>query len=234
MWVKGYEYEENRYVVLEPEDFRRADVKASETIEILNFVEQAEIDPVYFEQPYYLAPMKNGEKGYALLREALRRSGRVPCVAYVVLSNRQHVAALIPQGDLLILDLLRFGYELRDASALNESGAVDRKAEIMEKELKMAQQLIEGMVEPWAPEKYHDQYRDELLAMIHRKVETGQTEAIGEPSEEPGAGKPAQVIDMLSVTQGEHRADRTGARQACRRAKAVHSACRGQKPARRP
>lgn len=195
--VKGFEYEEDKYVVLEEDDFKKANPKTTETIDILNFVEKTEIDPMFFEQPYYLGPLKNGEKGYVLLREALRRSGRV-AIANVVLSHRQHIAAVMPHEDLLVMELLRYGFELRDAGALELPDSKIKTADVRENELKMAETLIEGMVDEWTPDKYHDEYRDEIMKMIEQKIKTGQVENVEETPEQAG-GKGAQVVDMLSL-----------------------------------
>ena len=190
--VKGYEYEDGRYVVLGDEDFLQANVEATRTIDIVAFVDAAAIDPVYFDRPYYLAPTAQGEKGYALLRETLERTGRAG-IATVVIRTRQHLAALLPRGKALVLVLLRFAHELRGTKGLDLPDA-----KVSDKELAMAEKLVEGMVEEWDPEAYHDEYRDDLLALIERKVEAGETETVAEPIADDGAAEP-QVIDIMSL-----------------------------------
>ncbi len=193
--VKGYEYEKGVYVVVTDEDFRRANVKATETIEIVDFVRAEEVNPEYFDAPYHLEPREGGRKAYALLRETLRRAGYVG-IATVVIRTRQHLAALIPRDDMLLLELLRFAHELRDP------GEVDAPAESLEelgvssKEIDVAEQLVEAMVVRWDPARYHDKYRDDLLSLIRRKSEKGEVEAAAEPVE-PQAG--GEVIDIMSL-----------------------------------
>jgi DNA end-binding protein Ku len=198
--VKGYEYEDGQYVVVSPEDFKQANVKATQTVEILSFVDAVSIDPYYFETPYYLEPGKRGEKGYALLREVLRRTKRVG-IAQVVIRARQHLAALIPVDRLLILNTLRYPNELRPASELElpEAG----HAGISEKELKMAERLVEDMADAWDPKQYHDTYRDDLLARIKAKVKSGQTHVVTEEGEEAPEPRQtgAEVIDLVALLQ---------------------------------
>ena len=116
--VKGYEYEKGRYVVLTDEDFRRANVEATQTVDILAFVDQDKIAPMFFETPYYLAPDKRGHKGYALLRETLKQTGKIG-IANVVIRTRQYVAALIPVGNIILMNTLRYSNELRPADDLD-------------------------------------------------------------------------------------------------------------------
>jgi DNA end-binding protein Ku len=198
--VKGYEYEDGQYVVVSAEDFKQANVKATQTVEILSFVDAASIDPYYFETPYYLEPGKRGEKGYALLREVLRRTKRVG-IAQVVIRARQHLAALIPVDRMLMLNTLRYPNELRPASELElpEAGHTG----ISEKELKMAERLVEDMADAWDPKQYHDTYRDDLLARIKAKVKSGQTHVVtpeGEEAAEPRQTG-AEVIDLVALLQ---------------------------------
>lgn len=194
--VKGYEYEKGDFVLLGEEDFRKANVEATQTVEILDFVEAGEIPWTYFDKPYYLEPDKRGKKGYALLRETLKRTGKVG-IARVVLHTREHLAALIPQGDMLVLDLLRFHDELRDPAEFSVPGADLEELGVSPKELEMAQRLVESMVEPWEPERYHDRYREDLLQRIEEKVRAGQTHEIEAPPREEARPR-AEVIDLMS------------------------------------
>ena len=191
--VKGYEYEKGEYVPMTEADFQRANAEATQTIEITDFVDQADIDPVYYDKPYYLAPAKNAAKSYALLREVMRRTNTVG-IAKVVIRSRQHLAAVFPKQSALVIDLLRFAHEIRDASGLDIPGDVS----IGEKELKMGERLLEAMVDKWRPEKYRDDYREDLLALIKRGVQEGKTKVIDEtPPEAPK--RRAKVIDIMNL-----------------------------------
>jgi DNA end-binding protein Ku len=191
--VKGYEYEDGRYVVLSDEDFRRANVEASRTVEIVAFVDAQEIAPLYYETPYYLAPGKRGEKAYALLREALAKAGKVG-IATVVIRTRQYLAAVMPQDDLLVMNTLRYADEIRDAGELKLDLS---KARISAKEIDLALRLIKDMEEKWQPERYKDSYREDLLKRIEEKVKAGQTEELTPPAKEKAGG--AEVIDLMAL-----------------------------------
>src|SRR4030095_15398115 len=150
--VKGYEYEKGEYVALSEKDFRDANVEATQSIEIMDFVDAADISPLHYETPYYLEPLKNGRRAYALLRDVMKRTNRIG-IAKVVIRNRQRLAALIPQGPLLVLNILRYAHELRDPAQL-ELPQTRAKGEVSSQEIKMAEQLVENMVGEWSPEKY--------------------------------------------------------------------------------
>ena len=198
--VRGFEYEPDEYVVLSDEELRRANVEATESIEILEFVEREEIDPVYYETPYYVEPLKRGSKSYALLRAALERSGKVG-IARVVLRTRQRMAALLVREQVLVLDLLRYAHELRSLDEVQVPGPKSAKgAGVSESEIKMAQQLIEGMRGKWDPERFKDEYRDDVMALVRRKVKAGQTHTIVEP-EESEERRPArsEVMDLMPL-----------------------------------
>ena len=194
--VKGYEYEKGDYVLLGEEDFRQANVEATQTVEILDFVDAGQIPLTYFDKPYYLEPDKRGKKGYALLRETLQQTGRAG-IARVVLHTREHLAALIPLGEMLVLDLLRFQDELRDPAEFSVPTGDLEELGVSKKELDMARRLVESMVEPWQPERYHDQYREDLLHRVEDKIRAGETHEIEKPPKE--AARPtAEVIDLMS------------------------------------
>jgi DNA end-binding protein Ku len=195
--VKGYEYQDDKYVVLSEEDFRRANVEATKTVDIQAFVDLEEIPPLHFETPYYLAPGKRGEKAYALLRDALRKSGKAG-VATVVIRTRQYLAAVFPQDDVLVMDTLRYADEIREPSELGTAASA-LKAKAAPKELEMALRLIEDMTEKWQPEKYKDTYRNDLMARIKEKVKKGQTEEITEPEKGEKASAGADVIDLMAL-----------------------------------
>ena len=203
--VKGYEYQKGHYVVLAPEDFKRANPTATQTVEIVAFVRREEIPPAYFDTPYYLVPGKRGEKAYALLREAMKRADRA-AIANVVIVSKQHLAAVIPAGDMLVLDTLRFADEIRDASEFAFPPSSMAKAGVHERELDMASKLVESMSEPFDPTKYHDTYREDLLARVEDKVTHGETEIVPEPAKDTGRGGGAQVVDLVSLLQNSLRA----------------------------
>src|SRR5437588_5927507 len=191
--VKGYEYEKGKYVVLKEEDFRRADVEATQSVEIVEFVEIDQIDPIFYDKPYYLEPQKKGEKAYALLREALKKSGKVG-VAKVVIKTRQHLAAIKPEKTALVLELMHFAEELIDYNQLQIPGQLAIGA----KELDMATELIDRMTGKWDADKYTDEYKHALLDVINKKIEAGGEIAGPVPS---GKRKATNVIDLVSVLQ---------------------------------
>src|SRR2546426_5580593 len=195
--VKGYEYEDDKYVVLSSEDFRRANVEAAKTVDIQAFVDLDEIPPVYFETPYYLAPGKRGEKAYALLRDALKKAGKAG-IATVVIKTRQYLAAVIPQDDVLLMDTLRYADEIKEVDDLGiPKSALHAKA--TPKEIDMALRLIEDMSDKWQPEKFKDTYRNDLMARIKEKIKKGQTEEITEPEKGEKEKESAEVIDLMAL-----------------------------------
>ena len=198
--VKGYEYEKNRYVVLTEEDFRRANVEATQTIDILCFVQAEDIAPTFFETPYYLAPDKRGEKGYALLRETLKKTGQV-AIATVVIRTRQYIAAMIPWDDMMVLNTLRYANELRPTKDLDIPEKSLKAAGVTPRELEMAAKLVEEMSDKWKPAQYKDTYHDDLLQMIEKRIKAGKTEVITEPGKDGKEDKPgrAKVVDLMAL-----------------------------------
>jgi DNA end-binding protein Ku len=195
--VKGYEYEDDKYVVLSEEDFRRANPEASKTVDIMAFVDLADITPQYFETPYYLAPGKRGEKAYALLRDAMAKAGKAG-VATVVIRTKQYLAAVVPQGDALILNTLRYHNELKTAKDLDIPEKLEGHKP-SSKELDMALRLIDDMADDWKPERYRDTYHEDLMKRIEEKIKAGQTEEITEPEKEERATKGAEVVDLMAL-----------------------------------
>jgi len=219
--VKGYEYEKGDYVFLNDEDFRRANDAATQSIEILHFVDREDVPIYYFDTPYYLAPDRRGEKGYVLFREVLRKSGLL-AIATVVLHTRQHLAALLPLGDVLMMVTMRYADEIRDASDLPVPAGKSGKEAPDTREMQMASRLVADMTQEWEPDAYRDEYREDLLATIEDKIKSGKTHTL----EEPDAGrarKPAKVIDLMSMLQRsiEQRGD--GAKPAPRKKTAAKS-----------
>ena len=222
--VRGYEYEKGKYVVLSDEDLKRAAPEATQTIDIVGFVDLEDIDPLYFDKPYYLAPDAKGAKAYALLRETLRRTGKVG-IAKVVIRTRQYLAAVVAQGDALVLNLLRYEHELRKPSDLDlphgRQGVTDR-------ELDMAERLVEGMEEAWDPDEYKDDYRDDVMKLIEERVEAGELEGSTAPAPKPE--KPSgKVVDLMALLKRS--LDDGAARKPARKAPARKPAAR--KPAKK-
>ncbi len=196
--VKGYEYEKDRYVVLSDEDFRRANVKATQTIDIRAFVPGDEIPVEYYEAPYYLAPSGRGQKAYALLRETLKATGRV-AVAEFVLRTTPHLAVVAAHGRALMLDTLRFQDELRDASGLELPPEGLKSAGVAPKEVELAKRLVDDMTERWNPRQYKNTYHDDLMARVKQKIKEGKTSEITEPERAEGMRRSAQVIDLAAL-----------------------------------
>ena len=216
--VKGYEYEKNQYVVLSDEDFRRANVKASRTIDIKAFVPIAEIPAQFYETPYYLAPADRGEKVYALLRETLRASGRV-AVAQVVIRTVQHLAAVVPVGRALMLITMRYGDELRASRGFELPPESLKSAGVTPKEVDLAKRLVDDMTEHWDPAEFKDTYHEDLMRRIHEKIKSGETKEITKPGDEPAEPRSAQVIDLAallkkSLDQGGPRRKATDTRRS--------------------
>lgn len=198
--VKGYEYTPGEYVVLSEEDLRRANPQATQTIDILAFVDAGQVPLLYYDQPYYLAPGKGGDKVYALLRETLKETGKIG-IARVVIRIKQHLAALVCIGDTIVMQTLRYADEIRDAGELKIPSADSKTAAISDKELKMAMALVEGMSEDWDPERYHDTYREDVMALVEQKVAANETHSITVPSAERERAPSANVIDLVSLLQ---------------------------------
>jgi len=197
--VKGYESGTGKYVVLTERDFAEANPKATHQIDILDFVELAEIDPHYIDKPYVVVPSKFGKKPYALLREVLKRSGKAG-IAKLVLRTRQHLCAVIPHGKALSLLVLRFADELRDTSDLELPDENLKKIGITSKELEMAEKLVSGMVDKWRPERYRDDYRKDLLSLIHARAKAGEVNSVSKEQSKPARpSKSAKVVDLMAL-----------------------------------
>lgn len=190
--VKGYEYEKGKFVVLKEDDFKRVDIEATQAVDITRFVKLEEVNPIFFHKPYYMEPLKGGDKAYVLLREALEASGKI-AIAKVVIKTRQHLAAVKPQEKGLMLELMHFADELID---IEEFKLPATKA-VGKKELEMAKALIDSMSDQWKPEEYEDEYRGALEKVIEEKIEKGDQA----PPKPTGKRKPANVIDLVSVLQ---------------------------------
>jgi DNA end-binding protein Ku len=191
--VKGYEYEKGKFVVLGEKDFQRVDLEATQTVDIKDFVDVEEIDPMYFYKPYYLEPQKGGDKAYVLLRDVLSKTKKVG-IAKVIIKTRQYLAGVKALKHALVLELMHFGEELSDAEQLN----VPKKMEPGKREIDMAEALVKSMTSKWDPKKYKDDYRDALLEVIEEKVEAGGKEIEEKPKAKKTSSK---VIDLVAVLQ---------------------------------
>ncbi len=193
--VKGYQYEKGKYVALSEEDFRQANVKATQTIDIQQFTDQASIPPEYFETPYFLAPGKGGAKVYALLRDALKKSGKA-AVATFVMRGRQHLAMVHPNDNALMLNTLRFEEEVRSADDLD---LPTKSAGVTSKELAMAERLIDDMTGKWNPSEFKDTYSRDLLARVKEKIKARETHKLTPTEKTREPRQSAQVIDLMEV-----------------------------------
>jgi DNA end-binding protein Ku len=186
--VRGFEVQKGEYVVLKDEDFRKASPDASQSVEIVSFVRLDEIDPVLFDVPYYLEPERRGRHAYAILRDSLRRSGRVG-IARVVLRSREHLAALEPHGNALVIEMMHWADEVIAPTEL-EFPQTDGK--VAAAEMKMASMLIDSMTAKFDPGEFKDHYRDELVALIEAR-------AAGKPAPR-GKAKPRATTNVLDLT----------------------------------
>jgi DNA end-binding protein Ku len=202
--VKGFEVDEGHWVVVSDDDIRAANVEATQTIDVLAAVCASDIDPEYFDKPYYLVPEKAGRKAYAMLRATLAAEKRV-ALAKVVIRTRQHLAAIVPEGDALILELLRYPYELRGTADLDLPGTDLAEAGVTDAELALAKQLVQAIAGPFDPEapEYRDTYRDELLAVIRRKAEGGEVSVPAAPATAPGGGEVVDIVALLKRSLDE-------------------------------
>ena len=188
--VKGFEYERGRYIVLSDEDFEKVRIESTHSIDITDFVDLEQVDPKFFYKPYFLEAQKGGEKAYALLHKALSGTGKIG-IAKVVIANREYLAAVKPDGLFLVLELMHFASEVLTPEELNRP-----KTELNDKELKMAQALIDSMSSEWQPEKYRDAYRNAVMEMIEQKAKNKQL-----PAAAPAAPKATNVVDLVKVLQ---------------------------------
>lgn len=209
--VKGYELDEEEVVLLDDKDFERAAIEATHTVEIEDFVDVADIPVAYFDKPYILVPGKNGDKGYVVLREALRKTGMVG-IAKVVIRTRQYLAAVLPDGEALLLCVLRFASELRDPAQYDVPDQEMSAYKISSKEVDMATQLIKSMSAKWKPEKYHDEYSEKLITWIKKKAAAHGQVMVADTEKAPKpAGEIINIMDLLkrSVQESSRRVKTT-------------------------
>lgn len=216
--VKGIEWEDGQFVLLSPEEIAAAYPKTTQTIEIESFIPISEIPFVYLEKPYYTAPINRGAKVYALLREALSESGMVG-VAKVVISNKQHLALLMPCGPALILNLLRWGGEIRSWQSLDLPPLGVKEAGIREPELKMAKALIEDMTAHWSPDQFRDTFHEQVMKLVEDKAADGHVEEVEKIASE-AAKTTSNVVDLTELLARSLGAKR-GAANAARKPSAA-------------
>lgn len=231
--VKGFEVEKDQYVVLTPDEIKAALPRSTQTIDIEAFVDIGDVPPVFFHKPYYVSPAgKGGLKPFALLRETLQRTGKAG-IARVVISTKQHLAALVPQGHGLVLNLLRWEEEVRDTAGLPWP-AEDIK--VSTAELKMAEQLVDAMAGPWQPDLFHDEFRDKLMELVERKAREGGLRAVQPlPGEDVEDAPSAEVIDLTELLRRSLRGNSTPAPAPPRaRRSARREAANDEVPARAP
>lgn len=196
--VKAFEYEKGNYVVLEDEDIEAAAPEGHESVDLEAFVERDAITPTYYEKPYVLVPGKKADKGYVLLRETLRKTGRIG-IGRVVIRTREYLCAVLPQGDALIMNLLRYPQELVDPNDYRLPGAKPASARLTRAELEMAEKLVESMSAQWKPENYRDEYRERLGKVIEKRMKSkGVTRRIEEEAEVPEDAT-TNVVDFVSL-----------------------------------
>ncbi|MGS1007803.1 non-homologous end joining protein Ku [Achromobacter anxifer] len=229
--VKGVEYEDGQYVIISPDEIAEAYPRTTQTIEIQQFVEAAEVSFVYLERPYYVAPINKGQKVYALLRDTLVKSGKIG-IAKVVIQTKQHLAALIPMGDALVLNLMRWGDDVKSVEGLDLPKAGAKSMSPSASELKMAKMLVDEMSAEWDPAEYQDEFKAAIMGLVEQKAKAGKTETVIEPQEEAPAYAD-NVIDLTDLLQrslrggtskGRAKAEAKPAKKAAPRNSAVKKA----------
>lgn len=221
--VKGYEYQKGKFVIMDEKDFQKANPKATQSIDIEDFVLMEEVDPVYFDKPYFLVPQKGAEKGYLLLREALEKTDKV-AIGKIVIRVKQHLAMIMPRGKFLVLELLRFGHEIKeDKEVRSAEKLLTAKKNFSAKELQMAEALIDGMTSKWNPDAYKDTYYSEIKKAIQLKIKKGKGKKV-EEVEDDLPEETSNVIDLMPLLkkslEGRKTKKRTVKKKATRKAAA--------------
>ncbi len=236
--VKGIEYEDGQYVVLTPEEIAAAYPRTTQTIEMECFVNADDVPFVYLERPYYVAPINKGEKVYALLREALKQTNKVG-IAKVVIQTKQHLAVLIPCGPALVLNLLRWGGEIRSWEDLKLPPVGAKAAGLKDSELNMAKQLIGDMAGDWSADQFRDSFREEIMKLVEAKARAGETETVSKVESEPSSQRGADVIDLTELLKRSLQggkasapAKKTPAAKSAARKTATRAAAKKAAPAR--
>jgi DNA end-binding protein Ku len=229
--VKAFEYDKDSYVVLEPADIRNAAPESHETVEIDTFVPAEAVPPQFFERPYFLVPARKAEKGYVLLRETLKRTGRIG-IARVVIRTREYLCAVLPQGDALVLLLMRWPQELVSADSLSFPTGSAATHRISAAELKMAEQLIGSMSRDWQPKSYKDEFRERLTEVIQQRMKSkGVVAKKPLPEADEEAGTSTNVVDFMALLQQSLSSNK---RSPAKKAAAANDAVTGPKPKPKP
>jgi DNA end-binding protein Ku len=218
--VKGYEISSGQYVVIEPDELETLDPEATRTIDIEDFVDLEQIDPLFFDSNYYLVPDTRGEKAYRLLLEAMRDAGKVG-VARVVMRTKQYLVAVRPVDEALVMTTMNFADEVVGQEELE--GLPETKQKVSEKELRMAEQLIESLATDWDPTQYHDTYREKVLELIEQKAEGKEIVT------QPEAEKPAPVVDLMAALEASLAAARGESSDGDGKAKPAKKAAKARK-----
>ena len=213
--VKGIEYEDGQYVILSPDEIEAAYPKTTQTIEIETFVDASEIPFVYLDRPYYVAPINKGAKVYALLREILRKTGKAG-IARVVIQTKQHLAALIPLGPVLVLNLLRWGDEIRSFESLPLPAEGLKAANLTDREMKMGEQLVEDMSSTWDPQATTDSFKEQILRLVEEKVKAGKVESVTPLETTEPSVSSATIYDLTELLQRSLNKDKQPAKPAPR------------------
>ena len=206
--VKGIAYDDGKYVVISPEEIAAVYPRTTQTIEIQRFIDAKDIPFLFLERPYYVSPINKGQKVYALLREVLLKTGKV-ALAKVVIATKQHLAVLVPSGKALVLNLLRWGDEVKSPDGLDLPDAGIKGANISAAEMKMAEQLVKDMSGPWEPEDFKDEFRRAVMALVEKKVKAGDTETVIQPAED-APGDSAEIIDLMVLLQRSLKGKKNG------------------------
>jgi DNA end-binding protein Ku len=215
--VKAYEYSKGNYVVVDEKEIRKLAPEATESVDIETFVDQTSIDPMFFEKPYYLVPVKKAEKGYVLLREALKKTGKV-AIGRVVIRTRQYLAMMFPKDDALVLNLLRFPQEIVQPDEFAFPSGALTKFRITAAEMKMAEDLLKSMAGKWAPTSYKDEFRDKLRKMIQQRIDKEQgTLTIPQETEEHSEDASTNVVDFVSLLKKSLAGGKGGAKTAAKK-----------------
>lgn len=200
--VKGYEHDEGQFILFDDKELEAVQPKLTKTIEIEQFVDLADIEPMLFEKPYYLEPEKRGKKAYALLRETLRETGKAG-IARLVVRTREYLAAMFVRGEAIVLEALRFPQEIRPASKLDLPASDDAQYQPSKKEMDLAKHLVANMTEEWKPEEHHDEYQAALMAYIEQKLAAGKTAAVkgGGRDRDQAAATGGNVVDLAAYLE---------------------------------
>lgn len=198
--VKGVEYEDGKYVIISPEEIAEAYPRTTQTIEIQRFVPAEQLSFVYLERPYYIVPINKGQKVYALLRDTLVKTGKIG-IAKVVIQTKQHLAALVPSGDAMVLNLMRWGDEVKSMEDLDLPAAGAKSLAASPQEQKMAKMLVDDMSGDWDPDDFKDEFRHAIMDLVEQKVQAGKTETVIEPQEEAPNVSGDNVIDLTELLQ---------------------------------